>query len=127
MSEHKNRDSIDEILEALESLRSHLVDLEALANAAVALLEHIPYTPRPVRQRAQQAGGNDDARRNAGRLQAMVIATADAARALLDEVDGLIDRIEGPRPFGNGNGSGSSTAHEPMVPYYTSGKQLLVA
>jgi hypothetical protein len=64
-----------DIATAFEELRNELVDIEALAVAADAALEGMPF------ERAAPA------RRASGRLCALVAATAVAATAALDQAD----------------------------------------
>ena len=42
----KQATTLDDIITSLETLRSHLVDLEALAHSVAQAIEHIPYVPR---------------------------------------------------------------------------------
>jgi hypothetical protein len=64
-----------DIATAFEELRNELVDIEALAVAADAALEGLPFE------------GHAPARRATGRLYALVAATAVAATAALDQAD----------------------------------------
>jgi hypothetical protein len=76
-----------DITTAFEELRNELVDVEALAAAADAALEGLPFDR------------NTPVRRATGRLYALVAATAAAATAALDEADerlGLLNRGHGP-------------------------------
>ncbi len=72
-------------LRALELVHARLVRVEALAHAADVALESVP-------------GGSDPLdRRGVSRLYEYVVATAEVARAALDEVSALIERITGGR------------------------------
>jgi hypothetical protein len=66
---------------AFEELRHELVDVEALAAAADAALEGIPFERDHERRRAL------------GRLYALVAATAAAATAALDQADEHLERL----------------------------------
>ena len=110
----KHASTLDDIITSLETLRSHLVDLEALAHSAAQAIEHIPYLPRHP---GKTKSTTSDQRRGVGRLQTLVVATADAAEAVLGEIDQIIDAAtEGSGPVGGaGNGpvSGSGNGREP--------------
>jgi hypothetical protein len=80
---HQNGDGLGafEAATAFEELRQELVDIEALAAAADAALECIPFER------------NHERRRASGRLQALVAATAAAATAALDQADEHLERL----------------------------------
>jgi hypothetical protein len=80
---HENGDGPGtfEAATAFEELRQKLVDVEALAAAADAALEGIPFERNYARRRAS------------GRLQALVAATAAAATAALDQADEHLERL----------------------------------
>ena len=81
---------------ALEMLRSHLVELEAVAHAAEEALQHLPYVPRPPVEPGEEDAQYTDKQLGLGRLQAMVAATSSASRLLLQEVDRLLDSLLDP-------------------------------
>ena len=108
-----HHDSQFSVKQALEALRSQVIDLEATAHAAEDLLQYLPYMP----QSAQESGEVDEtateARVSVGRLQSMVVATAEGARASLQEIESLIARIYYPTSSSNG----SSKAGEAWRPW----------
>ena len=109
----KHAITLDDIITSLETLRSHLVDLEALAHSAAQAIEQIPYLPR---RPGQTKSATSEQRRGVGRLQTLVVATADAAEVVLGEIDQIIDTAtEGSGPEGGaGNGStGGGNGREP--------------
>ncbi len=93
MNQHKANglENVDDILNELENLRSQLVDLEAMAHAAAQALEHLPNIPRPPSPSLPQL--DENARRNLDRLQSLVMATAGAARNVLEHARQAIDDI----------------------------------
>lgn len=105
------QDSQFSIKQALEALRSQMIDLEASAHAAEDLLQYLPYMPHP----AQGSGAVDDAaaeaRINVGRLQSMVVATAEGARELLQEIESIIERLYRPTSSNNGSSKAGETWH----------------
>lgn len=111
----KHATTLDDVITSLETLRSHLVDLEALAHSAAQAIEHIPYMPR--RRPGEAKSATSEQRRGVGRLQTLVVATADAAEVVLGEIDQIIDAAtEGSGPEGgSGNGpvGGSGNSQEP--------------
>lgn len=68
---------------AFEELRHELIDVEAIAVAADAALEGLPFEHDRERRRASD------------RLYALVTATAAAASAALDEADEQLKRFSG--------------------------------
>lgn len=124
--------TLHSVQHALEELRSHLVDLEAVAHAAEDALQHVPYAPRMPSAGTDPDTMYSDAQLGMGRLQALVVATASAARLVLQETDGLIDCVYEVRALtrgtgGNGNGSGSSRAGEDWRPLLLHGSAALPA
>jgi hypothetical protein len=85
------------VASALEVLRSHLVELEAVAHAAEEALQHLPYVPRPSPKPGEEDAQYTDKQLGPGRLQAMVAATSSASRILLKEIDRLLDSVQEPR------------------------------
>jgi hypothetical protein len=67
---------------AFEELRQELVDVEALATAADAALEALPFQADPERRRA------------IGRLHTLVAVTAATATAALDQADESLARLD---------------------------------
>jgi hypothetical protein len=103
---------------ALEMLRSHLVELEAVAHAAEDALQHLPYVPRPPVEPGEEDAAYTDKQLGPGRLQAMVAATSSASRLLLQEVDRLLDSLLDPdRPvYATRPGTGTSRVGEDWNP-----------
>jgi hypothetical protein len=103
---------------ALEVLRGHLVELEAVAHAAEDALQHLPYVPRPPVAPDAEDAAYTDKQLGPGRLQAMVAATASTSRLLLQEVDRLIDSLHEPgnSMYATRPGTGSSRAGEDWSP-----------
>jgi hypothetical protein len=81
---------------ALELLRSHLVELEAVAHAAEEALQHLPYVPRPPVEPGEEDAAYTDKQLGPGRLQSLVAATSSASRMLLQEVDRLMEDLLDP-------------------------------
>lgn len=124
--------TLHSVQHALEELRSHLVDLEAVAHAAEEALQDVPYTPRVSPGTADEDTLYSDAQLGMGRVQALVVATASAARMVLQEADRLIDDVYEVRALtrgmgGNGNGSGSSRAGEDWRPLFLRGDMAVPA
>ena len=102
---------------SLETVRSYLVDLEALAHADRETLDHLPYMPRA----AGSEGPGLEVRLNYGRLQTLVAATAASAKEVLLACDQMLEEPHEPPDDGeDGNGgdgpdepSGSSGNGEP--------------
>ena len=114
-------DALDDIVQGLEMLRSHVVDLEAMAYAASQTLEHVPNMASLLRK-AQEASADSDfnaaeTRLRLGRLQALVSATSTTAHSVLNEVDSLLDKAQGTPPEWHINEDGSSDAREPAWSY----------
>lgn len=87
--------ALDDLYASLEALHHRLVDLEAMANAAANTIEQLPYLP----QRANVDGKPEpviEQRRPLGRMQSLVLSTADAARVALDEIEAILGRIRCP-------------------------------
>ncbi len=99
---------------ALELLRSHLVELEAVAHAAEDALQYLPYVPRPPVTPGEESAPYTDKQLGLGRLQAMVAATSSASRILLQEIDRLLDDVQEPRPskYGVDPRTGASRARD---------------
>jgi hypothetical protein len=85
----------------LETVRSCLVDLEALAHAARETLDHLPYMPRA----AGSEGPGLEVRLNYGRLQTLVAATAASAKDVLLVCDQMLEEPHEP-PDDDGEGDG---------------------
>lgn len=100
---------------ALELLRSHLVELEAVAHAAEDALQHLPYVPRPPVEPGEEEAPYTDKQLGLGRLQAMVVATSSASRLLLQEVDRVLDSVQESR-YATRPGTGTSRAGEDWSP-----------
>lgn len=69
----------------LETLRSLLTDVDALASAAAAALDRLPHLPRAA---------DIDVRLNYGRLQSHVAATALACRETLLTCIAMLEACE---------------------------------
>jgi hypothetical protein len=106
------------VASALETLRGHLVELEAVAHAAEEALQHLPYVPRPSPEPGEEDAPYTDKHLGMGRLQAMVTATSSASRILLKEMDHLIDSLQEPRTprYSTHPGTGTSRAGEEWHP-----------
>lgn len=111
---------LDDILQGLEHLRSRLIDLEAMANAAVSALEYLPFTPRAesgdVANADTESGvdaAGSDRSVQLGRLQALVISTAEGLMTTLTELNTVIDRATR-----TGSAPWSSTARDSAVAKY---------
>lgn len=106
------------VASALETLRGHLVELEAVAHAAEEALQHLPYVPRPSPEPGEEDAPYTDKQLGMGRLQAMVTATSSASRILLKEIDLLIDSLHEPRAsrYATRPGTGTSRAGEEWNP-----------
>lgn len=110
-------DRVEELRESLESLRSRIIDLEAMAHAAADVIERVPYLPRQPRtpQAAKPSWTEQDAR-NLGRMQSLVFATASAAEIVLREVTTLLEETypdRGPKGSGGGIAPPSSPQNTP--------------
>jgi hypothetical protein len=107
-----HHDSQYSIKNALENLRSFIVDMEAVANAAADTLQHLPYIPRSPRR----TGGEpeDDVRLNFGRLHALVTATSSNARKVLQEINEIIERLYH-RPTSDNGSSKAGEAWRPRL------------
>lgn len=111
---------------ALEMLRGHLVDLEAVAHAAEDALQYLPYVPRPSPEPGQEDALYTDKQLGLGRLQAMVAATSSASRILLKELDLLLETVREQRKskYGVDPRTGSSRASEAWNPNFLFPKHL---
>ena len=121
---------IDDLVTGLETLRAHLVDLEAMAHAASQTLDYLPYVPHasgssnPGAPGSERGGENEcdgrsaresrarEVRTQMDRLQALVHSTARSALELLTEANGLLAAARGPR-----GRNGSSRARDARLPY----------
>lgn len=110
----------------LECLRARIVDLEAVAHAAAATLEHMPYfaraavsasahSPDAPAPDAAPASGRD-VRQHMDRLQTFVHSTAETANQVLKEANALLERVRA--KAGHGQPDGSSSAGESWRLYY---------
>lgn len=101
--------------QALETLRGRLIELEAVAHAAEEALQHLPFTPPPP------AGVNappyTDRDLGMRRLHALVVATASAARIVLQEADRAVQNPSDTRLLPGNIGPGSSRAGENWQPH----------
>lgn len=107
---------IDIVVTGIEDLRSKLVDLEAMAHAAAQSLEYIPFAHHSyenqdtatISERGSHQGSrprpyaDKQIRLQLGRLQALVVATAEAAYAILHDANEVLKN----------HGGGSSGACE---------------
>ncbi len=82
--------ALDAFQSDLETLRNHLVDVEAVAHAAEEALQDLPYNPATATDASEPYSDN---RLGMGRLQTLVTATSTAARMALQETDQLVDRL----------------------------------
>ncbi|GAB4509882.1 MAG: hypothetical protein Tsb0020_26670 [Haliangiales bacterium] len=82
--------ALDAFQSDLETLRNHLVDVEAVAHAAEEALQDLPYNPATATTASEPYSDNQ---LGMGRLQTLVIATSTAARLALQETDQLVDRL----------------------------------
>lgn len=98
------------VASALEVLRSHIVELEAVAHAAEDALQHLPYVPRP--EPGEEQAQYTDKQLGPGRLHTMVSATSSATRMLLKELDRLLEVVQAPGKPRYSSGTGSSRASE---------------
>jgi hypothetical protein len=114
-------ESFDEILQGLECLRSHVMDLEAMAYAAENALEFVPNLFRVLRgydPATMQVEDMSETRRNLGRLHSFVMNTSQASRSVLEEVEQLLDKAQQfPERGGKGKNGGSS-AHDRRAVYH---------
>jgi hypothetical protein len=103
---------------ALELLRSHLVELEAVAHAAEEALQHLPYVPRQPVEPGEEDAPYTDKQLGPGRLQSLVAATSSASRLLLQEVDRLIEDVLDPDRsiYATRPGTGNSRVGEAWNP-----------
>lgn len=129
-TEQNGLDALDDIVQGLELLRSQIADLEAMAHAAGLFLEHVPYVPRS-RDRAQetQETEQESTRRQLGRLQSLVAATAGSAYGALLAVEVLLEKAQKlPERYAKlKNGNGSSHAREDIAPYACGSPTMRVA
>jgi hypothetical protein len=93
----------------LETVRSYLVDLEALAHAARETLDHLPYMPRA----AGSEGPGLEVRLNYGRLQTLVAATAVSAKEVLLACDQMLEEPHEPPDDDGEDGNGGDGPDEP--------------
>lgn len=70
----------------LETIRSLLTDVDALASAAAESLDRLPHLPRSA---------PEEVRLSYGRLQSLVAATADACEKTLLACVAMLDEREG--------------------------------
>lgn len=101
--------------QALESLRGHLIELEAVAHAAEDALQHLPFTPPPAAHEGAPPYTNEDL--GMRRLHALVVATATAARIVLQEADRAVEDASSPKYLPVGPGHGKSRAGENWQPH----------
>jgi hypothetical protein len=119
-------DRLDELRKSLESLRAHIMDLDAMAHAAADTLDHIPFLPRPSRTQSRaRPAWTDEERRNFGRMQSLVLATASAAESALGEINELIEETYSDRGPRGGGVSGAPGGHgsAPSEPDASNGGQ----
>jgi biopolymer transport protein ExbB/TolQ len=87
--------SLTALRASLESLRTSVLDVEALASSAEAVMEQVPGSPRlPQVLDTARRPWNRDERRTLGRAHALVTATAQAAENALDEFSDFIRELE---------------------------------
>jgi hypothetical protein len=101
--------------QALETLRSRLVELEAIAHAAEQALQDLPFMPLPPAD--EDAPPYTDKDLGVRRLHALVVATASAARMLLQDADHAVQSPGDTRLLPARTGTGSSRASESWEPY----------
>jgi hypothetical protein len=86
--------SLTALRASLESLRTSVIDVEALANSAEASLEQVPGSPRlPQALDTAKQSWNREERRSMGRAHALVSATAQAAENALDEFSDFLREL----------------------------------
>jgi hypothetical protein len=105
----------------LETVRSYLVDLEALAHAARETLDHLPYMPRA----ASSEGPGLEVRLNYGRLQTLVAATAVSAKEVLLACDQMLEEPHEPPDDDGEDGNGGDGPDEPSGSSGNGGPDLL--
>jgi len=107
MSDTKQSRVPPRVRNALESLRSRVIDVDASANAAAESLDRIPYLPRLPRHPQPDAKPEwtEAQRRDLGRMQSMVYAAADAAQELLAEYNEILVAIGVEPDPGDENGA----------------------
>jgi biopolymer transport protein ExbB/TolQ len=87
--------SLTALRASLESLRTSVIDTEALASSAEAVMEQVPGSPRlPQALDTAKQPWNREERRSMGRAHALVTATAQAAENALDEFSDFIRELE---------------------------------
>jgi len=101
--------------QALESLRGHLIELEAVAHAAEDSLQHLPFTPPPSAHEGAPPYTDKDL--GMRRLHALVVATASAARIVLQEADRAVQGASSTRFLPGNSGHGTSRAGENWQPH----------
>lgn len=101
--------------QALETLRARLIELEAVAHAAEEALQHLPFTPPPPA--GMNAPPYTDKDLGVRRLHALVVATASAARIVLQEADRAVQNPSDRRLLPGTTGNGSSRACENWQPH----------
>ncbi|MCG8419547.1 MAG: hypothetical protein MJE77_16575 [Proteobacteria bacterium] len=128
MNQPQQKTPIEKLIDEYEKLLDKIVDLEAMAHAAAEVLQHIPYLPR--RSESPDEERLVEIRRQFGRLHALVAATSDSARKVLDRAHALSERLNEFRKKdrnkngedrdennSNGRNGGVGQANERLAPY----------
>jgi hypothetical protein len=115
----KTSSTLSRIRSSSDDLISQIIELDTLANCARSVLQELPYFARLAGQygglTAREQAEDIEARRNYGRLQLLVFATAEASNRLMDISEAAGDRADecdddGPAGTGQPSDPGSPGA-----------------
>ena len=86
--------TLDDLFESLEVLHARLVDLDAIAAAAASTIEELPYLPKSTGS-SREAVLLAAQRLAIGKMQSLVLSTAEAAQVALNESQKILDELPG--------------------------------